>query len=118
MNATIRDLEDRIRDRINSRRKQHELLSRIADWNRLCSALDVVGEADARRQLVSEAPLDAELGKGRVARDVRRDRLPLGSDAGVDGQLVVDRPCVLEEQPDVVRAGGSQGDEAPGWRGL
>lgn len=46
MNATIRDLEDRIRDRINSRRKQHELLSRIADWNRLCSALDVVGDTE------------------------------------------------------------------------
>lgn len=46
MNATVRDLESKIRDRINSRRRQHQLLSRIADWNRLCSALDVVGDTE------------------------------------------------------------------------
>lgn len=39
-------LEDQIRDRINARRKQHELISRGADWNKLCSALDVVGDTE------------------------------------------------------------------------
>jgi len=46
MNTVIHDLETKIRDRINARRKQHELLSRSADWNRLCSALDVVGDTE------------------------------------------------------------------------
>lgn len=46
MNDTIADLEAKIRDRINSRRKQHELLTRKADWNRLCSALDVIGDTE------------------------------------------------------------------------
>jgi hypothetical protein len=42
----IAALEDQIRDRINSRRKQHELISRVADWNKLCSALDVIGDTE------------------------------------------------------------------------
>ena len=46
MSTTVRDLESKIRDRINSRRRQHQLLSRSADWNRLCSALDVVGDTE------------------------------------------------------------------------
>lgn len=46
MNTAIHDLETKIRDCINARRKQHELLSRSADWNRLCSALDVVGDTE------------------------------------------------------------------------
>lgn len=43
---SIADLEDKIRDRINARRKQNELLSRGADWNKLCSALDVIGDSE------------------------------------------------------------------------
>jgi hypothetical protein len=43
---SIIDLESKIRDRINQRRKQQELLARSADWNRLCSALDVVGDTE------------------------------------------------------------------------
>ena len=42
----ITELESEIRDRINRRRPQHELLSRVADWNRLCSALDVIGDTE------------------------------------------------------------------------
>lgn len=46
MNPNIAQLEDKIRDRINARRKQHELIGRRADWHRLCSALDVVGDIE------------------------------------------------------------------------
>lgn len=40
------ELETEIRNRINKGRKQHELLGRSADWNRLCSALDIVGDTE------------------------------------------------------------------------
>lgn len=43
---SISDLETKIRDRINSARKQNELLDRTADWNRLCSSLDIVGDTE------------------------------------------------------------------------
>lgn len=43
---SISDLESKIRDRINSSRKQSELLDRSADWNRLCSSLDIVGDTE------------------------------------------------------------------------
>jgi cellobiose phosphorylase len=43
---TIAELESKIRDRINRGRMQHELLGRSADWNKLCSALDVVGDTE------------------------------------------------------------------------
>lgn len=46
MTISVAELEYRIRDRINARRKQHELLSCEADWNRLCSALDVIGDTE------------------------------------------------------------------------
>ena len=42
----IQRLETQIRDRINGRRKQHQLLGRGADWNKLCSALDVIGDTE------------------------------------------------------------------------
>ena len=51
---SISELEDEIRERINRRRKQHELLTRSGDWHKLCSALDVVGD--------TELALDAYLG--------------------------------------------------------
>jgi len=43
---TLAELEAAIRDRINDRRKQHDLLGRPLDWNRLCSALDVLGDTE------------------------------------------------------------------------
>lgn len=46
MNAGVDGLVDRIRARINARRKQHELIGRSADWNRLCSALDVIRDTE------------------------------------------------------------------------
>ena len=46
MVSTIAKLEEKIRDRINDGRKQHELLGRSADWNRLCSGLDVIGDTE------------------------------------------------------------------------
>jgi len=58
MSTSIAELETKIRDRINARRKQHELLSRTADWNRLCSALDVIGD--------TEIGLDAYLSHAQV----------------------------------------------------
>lgn len=43
---SISELESEVRDRINRRRKQSELLTRSGDWNKLCSALDVVGDTE------------------------------------------------------------------------
>lgn len=43
---SIAHLKDQIRDRINAPRKQHELIGRGADWYKLCSALDVIGDTE------------------------------------------------------------------------
>jgi hypothetical protein len=43
---SIAELESKVRDRINRGRKQHGLLGRSADWNKLCSALDIVGDTE------------------------------------------------------------------------
>lgn len=43
---SIAQFETQIRDRINARRLQHQLLSRGADWNKLCSALDVIEDTE------------------------------------------------------------------------
>ncbi|NEQ47667.1 MAG: hypothetical protein F6K00_30640 [Leptolyngbya sp. SIOISBB] len=40
----LHKLEDRIRDFINSPRKQSNLLEDSATWNKLCSALDLIGD--------------------------------------------------------------------------
>ena len=64
----------------------------------LAVAVHVVGESDARRELVAEAEVHA-----RVVRAIRRHVLALGADAEVERQLAVERPRVLHEQPDVVR---------------
>jgi hypothetical protein len=42
----IAELESKIRDRINKGRRQSELLNRSADWNRLCSSLDIIGDTE------------------------------------------------------------------------
>lgn len=55
---SISALESEVRDRINRGRKQHELLSRSADWNKLCSALDITGD--------TELALDSYLGQSSV----------------------------------------------------
>jgi hypothetical protein len=55
---SIAELEKQIRDRINGGRKQHELLARSADWNKLCSALDIVGD--------TELALDSYLSQSHV----------------------------------------------------
>ncbi len=53
----IYDLEDRIRDFINSGRRQSNLLRDSATWNKLCSSLDLIGDTqiaiDAYPQLFS-----------------------------------------------------------------
>ncbi len=59
---TIVALEDQIRDRINARRKQHELISRSADWNKLCSALDVIGDTELGLTAYLEHPAVEEPG--------------------------------------------------------
>lgn len=46
MSSSITGLVNRVRDRINAGRKQKELLGRAGDWNRLCSALDVIGDTE------------------------------------------------------------------------
>jgi hypothetical protein len=59
MTSSISQLEGKIRDRINARRKQHELLAQHADWNRLCSALDVIGDTElALTSYLEHPPLD------------------------------------------------------------
>lgn len=52
---TIAQLEDEIREIINSPRKQHALLQNHATWYMLCSCLDTIGD--------TELCLDAFLGK-------------------------------------------------------
>ena len=42
--SEIGKLESRVRDFINSTRRQFILLKKSADWNTLCSALDIVGD--------------------------------------------------------------------------
>ncbi|MEW5859638.1 MAG: hypothetical protein AB1861_20000 [Cyanobacteriota bacterium] len=53
----IHELEDRIRDFINSSRRQSNLLKDSATWNKLCSSLDLIGDTqiaiDAYPQLFS-----------------------------------------------------------------
>jgi hypothetical protein len=44
--TTITDLGQKLRDRINRSRTQRQLLDRPADWNKLCSALDIVEDSD------------------------------------------------------------------------
>ena len=44
--TSVLDQIEVIRDFINSPRKQHLLLSQMADWNKLCSSLDVVGDTE------------------------------------------------------------------------
>jgi hypothetical protein len=51
---SIATLVEKIRDLINSPRKQASLLADAASWNKLCSALDVIGD--------TELALDAYLG--------------------------------------------------------
>ena len=84
----------------------------------LPSPRQVVGGTDARRQLVAVAELDAELrdliAVGIEAGRVGRHFLALGAEADVDGQPVVERPGVLDEEPDVVRVDVALGDEARG----
>ena len=43
---SIAELESEIRDFINRPRKQTKLLSDLASWNMLCSALDVIGDTE------------------------------------------------------------------------
>ncbi len=59
MVTSIAELEAQLRDRINAGRKQHELLARDADWNRLCSGLDVVGDTElALDAYLAHPPVD------------------------------------------------------------
>lgn len=41
---TVENLEDRIREFINSGRRQATLLKNLTTWNKLCSSLDIVGD--------------------------------------------------------------------------
>lgn len=58
------ELEEQIRDFINSPRKQHILLQDHADWNKLCSSLDVVGDTelaiDAYMENINEPASDGQ----------------------------------------------------------
>ncbi len=73
----------------------------------LAVALDVVGKADARRDLVAEVELDAG-----IVRPIRRHVLGLGANAEVQRQLAVERPRILDEESEVVRLDITDGHEA------
>ena len=79
---------------------------------RLAVAADVPGEAGARRELVLEAELDRGLREAVRRIGEVRHVLVLRADAEVDGQLVVDRPRILQEDADVVRIDVPLRDEA------
>lgn len=40
----VRELESEIRDYINSSRRQLKIMENMANWNKLCSALDLIGD--------------------------------------------------------------------------
>src|SRR5204863_9891602 len=67
-------------------------------------------EAEARRELGTEAELDAELRDVRTGR-IGRHALTLRAHAEVHRQLVVDGPGVLREQADVRGADVAFGDQ-------
>lgn len=59
---SIAELESKVRDRINRRRKLHQLLSRSSDWNKLCSALDVVGDTELALDAYLKQPSVDDIG--------------------------------------------------------
>lgn len=54
--ATISELEQRIRGFINRTPKQHALLKDSKAWNQLCSSLDVIGDTDLAFEAYDKAP--------------------------------------------------------------
>ena len=70
-------------------------------------ALDVVGKADARRELVVEVEVHAG-----IVRPVGWNILAFGADAEIQCQLGVHRPRVLHEETEVVRLDVTDGDRA------
>ena len=54
--ATISELEQRIRDFINRTPKQDELLRDSKAWNQICSSLDVIGDTDVALGAYDKAP--------------------------------------------------------------
>ena len=54
--ATISELEQQIRDLINDARKQHVLLKNSANWNQICSSLDVIGDTELAFEAYDKAP--------------------------------------------------------------
>src|SRR6185503_10889333 len=64
----------------------------------LAVALDVIREAESRRDLAAPAEFDAGI-LFAVGRDARR----VETHAVVDRHLVVERPLILQEQADVAR---------------
>ena len=59
---SISELESKIRYRINSGRKQTELLGRTYDWNRLCSSLDIVGDTETALESYLRQPRSDDIG--------------------------------------------------------
>ncbi len=61
--SNIPDLEQAIRDFINRPRQQLSLLQDKASWNKLCSALDVIGDADLAVCTYVEGPAETSVGE-------------------------------------------------------
>lgn len=59
---TIPELERKVRDRINRNRTQNQLLGRTGDWNKLCSALDIVGDTEQALDAYLKQPESATTG--------------------------------------------------------
>src|SRR3954464_15124749 len=60
--TTLAELESQVRELINERRRQHALINRDADWNIVCSALDVIG--DTELALDAYLAIDGDPGDG------------------------------------------------------
>jgi hypothetical protein len=60
--TTIAELERKLRNRINRSRTQRQLLDRPADWNRLCSALDIIGDTEQALDAYLNQPESANAG--------------------------------------------------------
>ena len=54
--TTISELEQQIRGLINDVRKQHVLLRNSANWNQICSSLDVIGDTELAFEAYDKAP--------------------------------------------------------------
>ncbi len=59
----IREFEEQVREFINLPMRQAGLLTNLATWNRLCSALDVIGDTELALDAYLDRPGSSEIGE-------------------------------------------------------